>query len=166
MKKLLLIFLFLNISCGTEVGNPLVDLNAGNGDDNSGDPSQDNSGNLTSFSSQLKTRMCEKLVECYSSTIIQTECENSISDVDGFDSELGLDPSDYSMYSEIQEDEDADHIIANSIYSLQCLEDINDLICSDAEVINAYNSSAPSDYSSTFEIIPAGSGSCNDSFTE
>jgi hypothetical protein len=147
------------MSCGTEVGNPLTALN----NEGSDDP-VDSDASLSLFSSNLETGVCTKLFECYSSTLSKVACLNAISIVDGFDTELGLDGGNYNSLSDIKTAESSSLITPDSTSSSQCLSDISALVCTDSEVINAYDISNSTNYSSFYLIVPSGAGSCNDVF--
>lgn len=148
MKYLFFILYFL-MSCGTEVGNPIQDGNL-----QAGEPT----GATTVF--PILQSICDKVSECYSVDL--EVCATSSLLVDGFDSVLNLGTTNYTNLQEIVDDELLGVISANSTFETQCQSDIENLLCSDSEVIAAYNPAAPNDYSSMFRIIPIGGGSCQD----
>lgn len=153
----LIIFLLFN-GCGTEVGNPIKEATVpGSGEVQ--DP-------LTLTSSALRGKVCDKLVECFPSQFNADNCANIINNVDGFDDAFNLNNSSYNDYEDIEEAEKNELIEVSSTEGTQCQDDIEALSCTDSEVINAYDESNSSDYTQLYNIIPIGSGSCQDTFTE
>ena len=153
MKYLLLIFLFL--SCGTETGNPIEE-------DDSGQALPGDS--VDYFTFNLADNVCDKLIECYSEVSDVSACIQKVLSVDGFDLALNL-SSTYSDLNEIYTDEKNSTISKNSTESSQCIADIKALSCSDSEVINAFDSSSPNDYSNTANMVPTNAGSCQDALS-
>lgn len=154
MKKYFLILLLL-CGCGTETGNPI----------NSGEFSSGTNEDTVYFSNTLAETICNKLIACFSDITDLTSCKEEIENETGFDSALSL-GSSYSSLELILEAEKTSKIALNSTESAQCKTDIENLNCSDSEVINAYDSSSPSDYSQVANIIPVNAGSCQDAFNE
>jgi hypothetical protein len=153
MKGLVLIIMFILISCGTETGNPLTEPQTSIGEDS---PST-KSGLVLSVA-------CNKLYECYSGYITLSNCEIGIFAQDNFDTVLGLIDGIYLTASEIVAAEVGGKISGNQNELSQCLTDINSLSCSDNEVVNSFDINSSTDYSNAFQIIPTGAGSCNDIF--
>ena len=152
MKYLLLVFLF--IGCGTETGNPIQEGSVMPGDSTNSD--------LLTY--RLADNVCDKLIECYDEVTSVSDCINQVLSVDGFDDALDLNSS-YSNLREIFNDERDSVLTSNSTEAAQCITDINALSCSDSEVINAFNSSSPNDYSNTPNIVPTNAGSCQDALS-
>ena len=150
MKYLLLVFLF--IGCGTETGNPIQGGGLFQG------------GQVSLFTYRLAESVCEKLIECYDEVISVNDCIKEVEDIDGFDIALNLD-SNYTDLNDIYIDESGSVITSSSTEAAQCITDINALSCSDSEVINAFNSSSPNDYSNTANIVPTNAGSCQDALS-
>ena len=149
--KYLILFLLL-CSCGTETGNPISEDDSGQALPGDG---------ITYFTLTTADNICDKLIECYGEITDVSACIEKLKTIDGFDTALDLE-DDYSNFNDIYLDEKNSVFTINSDYNQQCQSDINGLTCSDSEVINAYDSASPNDYSNVPNIIPVGSGSCQD----
>ena len=162
MKILLLLFSILIFSCGTETGNPLTSLTSG--DNDNGDPNAGNdSGELQSTKSFLIAKsVCEKIKNCYPSTTADLNCEEDILGLEGFDENLGLPAGSYYDLTALMTAESDGRVTVDSNANTQCLTDLDDLSCSDSEVLNSYDSSNPTDYSNFALMLPQTSGSCSD----
>lgn len=144
-------------SCGTETGNPVKTTEL-IGDD----PSQGQADKY--FISRLSDEICSKLVECFSDFTTTSSCRNIIEDLDGFDAALNLNTS-YTDLNDIYADEQTGELTVSQTEADQCESDINGLSCSDSEVTSAYSDSSSGDYSNLDNIIPVGSGSCQDALS-
>lgn len=166
MKGLLLLFSILVFSCGTETGNPLTSLTSG--DNNYNSPNADNdSGELQSTKSFLIAKaVCEKIKNCYLVATAGLDCEEVILGLEGFDENLGLPADSYYDLAALMTAEADDRVTVDSNANTQCLMDLDDLSCSDSEVVNAYDSSNPTDYSNFALMLPQTSGSCSDVLEE
>ena len=151
MKTLTLITLSLFIGCGTETGNP----------NNQDSGASLGASELGTYAYNLLGLSCDKLVECYS--IDKDNCKNGILTQDNFDASFGLNSSDYSTFRDIIDAEVEGGIsVTDAGAFTQCQTDINALACSDSEVLNAYDASDSGNYSNAYNLIPVGSGSCQD----
>jgi hypothetical protein len=157
MKNSILILLMFLSSCGTETGNPIID-------NLTGSPAQDDSTNISSYSSSLVGTICTKLVSCHSSFLTLDNCLVGTKVQSNLDTELGLTDGDYSTYQDIIDAESNSSLTTNNTEAIQCLADISIFTCSDANVLNAFNAGSPTDFSNVYKIIPTGAGSCNDFF--
>ena len=148
MKLLLLALVLIFTSCGTETGNPATESDLSSGD------------NESSYAESLSSKICSKLVACFSEITSTSDCMTEINDENGFDTALGN--SDYNTLSEFISAESNGSIVKNQTEATQCLSDIENLACSDTEVTSAFSSSSPNDYSNIANIVSIGSGSCQD----
>ena len=145
MKLFLLIFILL-LGCGTEVGNPLTEYTSGtdNGEDDANSVPSDDEDH------PLVARVCGTLTRCYPSLKDQ-ECREHILDVDKFDTRLGLDKDNYQNLKEITLDT---NLVVNTVNAEACLVSIEQLSCSDSEIISAYNENNPDRFDNTYKVIP------------
>lgn len=166
MKVLLLLISFFVFSCGTETGNPLTSLTSG--DNNNSDPNAGNdSGELQSTKSFLIAKaVCEKIKSCYPLAADDLNCEEDILGLEGFDENLGLAADSYYDLAALMTAESDDRLTVDSNANTQCLTDLENLSCSDSEVLNAYDSSNSTDYSNFALMLPQTSGSCSDVLEE
>ena len=152
--RLIIFSLLFIVSCGTETGNPVrpSELNS--------TPTVDED-SKTTVSYSLLAKICSKLKDCY--TVSEETCISSSLSSDGFDAAYNLNTSTYSTLLQIVNDEkDGKISIQNETSKNQCEADIDALTCSDNEIQNAYEVSAPSDFSNTDQAVPVGAGSCQD----
>lgn len=112
----------------------------------------------------LLARICFKLASCHSGVLTQATCESAILNEDDFDTEYGLNSADYSTYQEIINADSAAIITGDETSFSQCVSDITDLSCDDAEVLDAFDTNDPTNFTNAYKIIPVGAGSCNDLF--
>lgn len=152
MKSLILMFLLILIGCGIETGNPHV---------SSGNPN-DNQESLNSEVSLITSRACKKISECYSVT--ESSCINGIPSQNNFDLPLGISDNIYSNLTEIINAETSGAITPDYSSADQCKVDIDNSLCSDQRVIDAFSNSAPTNFSNVYKILPSSSGSCIDVF--
>lgn len=146
----LLLLLLLLVGCGTETGNPITPSSPASGED----------GTTTSTEGILE-KVCEKIESCYS--VKESTCKTNTLEEDGFDD--AFDIADYDDLQAIVDAETAGDLSVTSTSAVtQCKTDIENLSCSDSEVVNAYSTSSPNDYSNMADIIPTNAGSCQDIF--
>lgn len=156
LNSFLISVLLLIISCGTETGNPFLD-----GEPSGGNDSQNG---LITLSEQVLNSSCEKLVNCYSSVLTKENCLTGLKLQVNFDTEFGLTDGVFSDFQAIIEAEAEEVLVASGPKVNQCRQDIENLLCSDNEVTSAFDTNFPSIFSSSYNLIPTGAGSCNDIF--
>jgi hypothetical protein len=132
---------------GTETGNPVIPPVI---------PSDFPTG--TQAGSILDT-ICTKLTQC-NAALPFNACEKGILPISTIDTEIGLDAGVYTDYRAIIEAENRDEITPDVGNAAACRTEIASLLCTDAEVQNAFDPDQPSEFDSVDNMFSANTPSC------
>lgn len=147
MNKLLQLgfLLVFIVSCrldGTDTGNP--------GTPDMSSPTTDVQ--TASEISEIIDASCSLLSQCEGSTL--QECKSKVFAQTNVDTELGLNPGDYTTMSSIHSAVLNGGLDPDASAHAQCLQDIDALSCAATEVIDAYDPGLTNPYAGLADMLP------------
>ena len=117
---------------GTVTGNPLTPTNA---------------------SSEILFAICSVLDRCQAQVPFNT-CMTGVAATDGIGVTLGLPAGAYDPYSSIETAEANGKLAANLTNTNTCIDTINNLSCTNPNVLNAYNPANPNPFAGVPGMVP------------
>ena len=111
--------------------------------------------NPTQASEETLFAICSVLDHC-SAQVPFNICMSGVLSVNGIGSKLGLAPGMDDPYSALESAESSGVISANLTAANTCVDTINNLNCTDPNVLNAYNPSSSNPFSAVPNMIPVG----------
>ena len=107
----------------------------------------------TQSSSEILFAICSVLDRCGAQVPFNV-CMSGVASTNGIGQRLGLAPGVDDPYSSLENAENSGLLIANLPQANTCVDTINNLNCTDPNVVNAYNASSSSPFAATQFMVP------------
>lgn len=112
---------------------------------------------------EFASKVCSKLISC-NSILSTDECETGIRATSGIVEKLGLPPNAFSSFEDLILAEKAHLVIGTESSVNACAVAIQDLPCSNSNIINAFSPTSPAPFQGVSSLVASQASTCAFSF--